>query len=143
MLKHSMKNVSTKTMAMAMGVDIPPEFICPITSEVMIYPLMTRSGINFERSSIIERLQNGNDKCPVTKKVLLPSDLIPNRLLEEQIAKWRFENMLLLPDPSPSSEDIVIGIVSPTKKVQKVFFQRICQKLNHPSTILSIRPPAA
>lgn len=60
---------------------------------------MTRSNVNVELSSIIEWLGIDNDNCPVTKKVLLPSDLILNRSLEEHIAKWRLENML--PDPSP------------------------------------------
>lgn len=129
---NSMMSLSTRSVALKVGIDVPSEFICPLTADVMSYPLMTRSGLNFERTAIMEWLQNGTGKCPVNGTTMTLSDLIPNRSLEEKIAHWRFENML--PDPTPSSaDDIVFGITSPKKNIEKIFLRRIVQKFTTPS----------
>lgn len=128
----------TKSLAIATGINVPETFICPLTSEVMIRPLMTRSGLNFERSAILEHLQNGNGTCPITKATMRLSDLIPNRVLEEKIARWRFENML--PDPSPWPDDnSIVGIASPKKNEEKIFYRHMAQRLRK----ISKKAPAA
>ena len=54
------EEVPYEASAEAMGLTIPDEFICPLTSDVMTQPLMTRSGISFEREAIVAWLQDGN-----------------------------------------------------------------------------------
>jgi U-box domain len=68
-----------------MGVSIPHEFICPMTQDVMSVPLMMKSGFNFEESVIFEWIRKGSGTCPLTRRSLKPSDLVPNAALQEKI----------------------------------------------------------
>jgi hypothetical protein len=84
------------------AVEIPPDFICPITLQVMVAPLMTRTGLNFERAAIFGWLEQGSGSCPLTRKPLTASDLIPNRRLKTRICIWRANNGI----PKPTEEEI-------------------------------------
>jgi hypothetical protein len=72
------------------GVD--PSFICPLTLCVMTNPLMTREGLCFERSAILEWLGRGNHECPLTRRPLQISKLVHNRALRARIQEWRADN---------------------------------------------------
>ena len=116
--------MSMKAFAESMGIMVPVEFLCPISNEIMSTPMMTRDGINFERTAVMQQIRCGNTTCPVTKKSLELSNIVRNIMLEEKIARWRWGNML--PEP-PAAENDYFGIIeSPTKKSKKAFsFQRI------------------
>ncbi|GKZ00577.1 hypothetical protein MPSEU_001009900 [Mayamaea pseudoterrestris] len=81
----------------------PDDFICPISLQPMVHPLTTRSGLNFERSAILNWLQQGTGACPLTRQPLRPSDLIPNKQLETRIRFWRMQNNI--PEPSADDDD--------------------------------------
>ena len=68
---------------------VPPEFICPITLQIMRDPVMTKYGHNFERSAILEWLHRGHTRCPITRKKLNLSKLVPNAALRLKIRKWQ------------------------------------------------------
>jgi hypothetical protein len=70
------------------AVAIPTDFICPITLQIMESPVMTRAGVNFERSAIIAWLQKGSGVCPMTRTPLLPKDIVANIPLENRIRHW-------------------------------------------------------
>ena len=73
-------------------VAVPPNhFICPLTKEIMKEPMISKTGITYERKAILDHLNSpkGDDTCPVTKKPLLPSGLIPNKKLEWEIQQWQ------------------------------------------------------
>jgi hypothetical protein len=72
--------------------EVPYDFLCPITQEVMKHPLMNKYGINYERRAILEWLNNGNNTCPMTRNPLRPSMLLPNVRLETKIRAWLKEN---------------------------------------------------
>jgi hypothetical protein len=68
----------------------PDEFVCPLTSEVMREPVMTRWGHNFERSALLEWIGRGNHMCPLTRNPMsLIKDVIVNRSLKARIDEWR------------------------------------------------------
>jgi U-box domain len=69
--------------------NIPPEFICPLTLEIMIHPLMDRNGRSYERSAIIEWISQQKSTCPMTRQPLHVRDLIPNSKLRKEITQWR------------------------------------------------------
>jgi U-box domain len=75
----------------------PPEFLCPITMEVMVHPLATKHGPNFERSAIVAWLRQGSGECPLTRKPLTMSDLIHNNYLAAEIAQWRATHGIPVP----------------------------------------------
>ena len=78
--------------------DLPPGFICPISQEIMIDPMITPSGRSFERALIEDWVrQSGTD--PLTRQALRLDQLIPNRDLKEAIERW-----FLMPGPTVAQE---------------------------------------
>lgn len=69
--------------------DVPSEFICPLTLEIMNDPVMDKQGINFERSAIAKWLHRGNTTHPLTREPLSLSKLVSNAHLRKQIIKWK------------------------------------------------------
>jgi len=81
---HNNSNMSTSTS------QPPAEFICPIGLSIMIDPWMDPStGISFERDAILNWLIRGGPTCPVTRRHLRASQLVPNRELRQTICKWQ------------------------------------------------------
>lgn len=68
--------------------EIPDEFICPITQEIMKHPLMSRYGQTFERDAIMTFLTKYKQVCPITRQKLHITDLIRHRALEYRIGIW-------------------------------------------------------
>jgi hypothetical protein len=65
--------------------NIPEEFICPITLEIMVDPVLCEDGHTYERKSI-ERLTNSIS--PLTRQPIDKRKLIPNRALKECIQRF-------------------------------------------------------
>jgi U-box domain len=84
---HTMLSVHEKTTDSAM--EVPTEFVCPITMEIMIHPVATRYGQNFERSAIVAWLDKGSGECPLTRRPLRMRDLINNNHLTKKIRQWK------------------------------------------------------
>ena len=63
----------------------PEEFICPITLEIMVDPVLCEDGHTYERKSI-ERLTNSIS--PLTRQPIDKRKLIPNRALKECIQRF-------------------------------------------------------
>jgi hypothetical protein len=96
------------------GIKVPPEFICPTTLDVMVKPLMSRYGRNFERESILEWIGMGIGTCPLTRQPLGLRDLLPNKALENKIAMWIWSNALPKPKLQRRKNNIIaIFQVSP------------------------------
>ena len=99
--------------------DIPDDYICPLTLEMFIYPVMDRYGNNYERSAIMTWFANGNTTCPLTRRELKPSDLVTNSNLKSQIDEFRKEQLkqTCLPDnnndirPSEHYEQL-LGVIT-------------------------------
>ena len=77
----------TTTILAADGVTlvpVPPEFVCPLTLDVMQAPLLSREGHNYERHAILQWVaQHGTS--PLTRQVLQPSHLVTNKALQTKI----------------------------------------------------------
>jgi U-box domain len=74
----------------------PPCFCCPLTQKCMEDPVITKHGINFERSAILAWLKD-HGYCPVTSKPLSSADLSPDTKLQAAFDEW------VLNRPSSSS----------------------------------------
>ena len=59
-------------------------FICPITHEQMVDPVVDHEGNSYERVTITNWLQR-NTVSPITRTPLNISQLIPNRALKDLI----------------------------------------------------------
>lgn len=69
-------------------VEIPDAFLCPITNDIMVSPVMTRSGQSFDRTAILEWLVNHGNTCPLTRQPLNASNLVTNHALRIRIDQW-------------------------------------------------------
>ncbi|XP_022864029.1 E3 ubiquitin-protein ligase PUB23-like [Olea europaea var. sylvestris] len=67
-------------------IEIPSYFLCPISLEIMKDPVTLSTGITYDRESIEKWLfSQNNNTCPVTKQVVMDSELIPNIILRRFI----------------------------------------------------------
>eukprot|EP01119_Soliformovum_irregulare_P015513 TRINITY_DN436_c0_g2_i1.p1 TRINITY_DN436_c0_g2~~TRINITY_DN436_c0_g2_i1.p1 ORF type:complete len:450 (+),score=140.24 TRINITY_DN436_c0_g2_i1:79-1428(+) len=68
--------------------DTPPEeFLCPITRDLMIHPVMDKEGHSFESMAILTWLLT-KDVCPMGREKISASELCPNRALRSLIEKY-------------------------------------------------------
>ena len=70
-----------------MARDIPQSFICPITFDVFIAPVVAPSGHTYDRAAI-ERYLRSKAEDPITRGPLAPHQLIPNHALAASIHDW-------------------------------------------------------
>jgi hypothetical protein len=70
----------------------PDEYVCRLTKEMMNDPVMSRYGHHFERSAIMEWLNDGNTHCPVTGNPLRVSNLVSDKTLKWRIDYWAKKN---------------------------------------------------
>ena len=66
----------------------PPDFICPITTEVMSDPVMAADGHAYERTAI-ERWLATKSTSPMTGGELEHMGLSPHHMLRRMIREWR------------------------------------------------------
>ena len=66
----------------------PKEFLCPITYEVMAYPVTTSQGHTYEWKNITKWINDGNNKDPITNNVLSNFILYPNHELRSLILSF-------------------------------------------------------
>ncbi|GLU17862.1 hypothetical protein SLE2022_342120 [Rubroshorea leprosula] len=69
-------------------VNIPADFRCPITLELMQDPVVVATGQTYDRESIKHWIESGHNTCPKTGQTLAHTSLIPNGALRNLIAIW-------------------------------------------------------
>jgi hypothetical protein len=72
--------------------EIPDEFICPLTLELMNDPVMSKYGNSYERSAILKWVARGNAHCPLTRRPLHLSDIVTNHQLRSKIRQFQVDN---------------------------------------------------
>lgn len=91
--EHMLK---TEFLEVAKGISVPPYFRCPLSTELMLDPVIVASGQTFDRTSIKKWLDNGLGVCPRTRQVLSHQELIPNYTVKAMIASWLEANRINL-----------------------------------------------
>ena len=72
------------------GLSLPDEFICPITVEKMVDPVVASDGNSYERSAIAAVLRTANPCSPLTREPL-EQTLFLNRNLQKRIREHETE----------------------------------------------------
>ena len=70
------------------GVEIPREFICPITLEIMESPVIVSDGNSYESSAIRAVMATDDGRSPLTREILNRNILIPNHNLRKMISDF-------------------------------------------------------
>ena len=84
--------IDSKDMTLPM--DIPVDFECPITMQLMEDPHICADGFSYEKSAIECWLSkfHSTARSPVTNEMLEHTSLIPNKTLKSLIISWREQN---------------------------------------------------
>ncbi|KAL5547270.1 hypothetical protein UlMin_006957 [Ulmus minor] len=107
--------------------EVPNYFLCPISLQIMRDPVITVSGITYDRESIEQWFETTtNNKtivaCPVTKQPLpRDSDLTPNHTLRRLIQAWCVAN----------AENGVDRIPTPKSPLEKYDVTKLLRVLDH------------
>ena len=67
--------------------EVPEQFVCPITGEIMEDPVMTADGHAYDRDAIAQWLQS-HDTSPITNAQLAHRDLAPAHALRQLIEEF-------------------------------------------------------
>ncbi|XP_039145199.1 U-box domain-containing protein 15 [Dioscorea cayenensis subsp. rotundata] len=82
----------TKSLQRCPSLQIPNEFLCPISLEIMTDPVIVATGQTYDRSSIQKWLDSGHCTCPKTRQALTHQSLAPNHALANLISQWCKKN---------------------------------------------------
>ncbi|XP_022727640.1 U-box domain-containing protein 3-like isoform X3 [Durio zibethinus] len=97
------------------GILIPPYFLCPLSLELMLDPVIVASGQTYDRTSIQKWLDSGLTNCPMTRQTLTHANLIPNYMVKAMVARWCEENKLQLSNNTGHTK--LVSIFSPSNHV--------------------------
>ncbi|KZV25725.1 hypothetical protein F511_04786 [Dorcoceras hygrometricum] len=119
------KSVSLKRhyQSLAHG-EVPEEFKCPLSKELMRDPVFIASGQTYDRPFIQKWLKSGNRTCPITEQVLSHTMLTPNHLIRDMIAQWCKDHGIRLPDSVQYTNEEVLT------EADRVHFISLLEKLS-------------
>ena len=80
--------------------EVPDDFVCPITTEIMTDPVSTSDGFTYERAAITEWLRT-KDTSPRTGATLESKALIPNLMARSMIRAFNEERAAAAVSPPP------------------------------------------
>ncbi|CAO2831051.1 unnamed protein product [Amaranthus hypochondriacus] len=75
-------------------ITVPSFFKCPISLDIMKSPVSLSTGVTYDRVSIQQWLESGNNTCPATMQVLDSKEFVPNHTLQRLIQIWCNNNHL-------------------------------------------------
>ncbi|KAJ1417701.1 Zinc finger, RING/FYVE/PHD-type [Sesbania bispinosa] len=84
----------------SMTLNIPDEFRCSISLQLMRDPVIVSSGHTYDRNSIAQWINSGHHTCPKSGQRLTHTALIPNYALKSLVQQWCYENKVPVNDPT-------------------------------------------
>ncbi|XP_015877443.3 U-box domain-containing protein 1 [Ziziphus jujuba] len=96
-------NIHHSSSSQSMSFNIPDEFRCPISLDLMKDPVIVASGHTYDRNSIAQWINSGHHTCPKSGQKLIHMALIPNYALKSLLQQWCEENNIPLVDSNLSS----------------------------------------
>ncbi|XP_031255667.1 E3 ubiquitin-protein ligase CHIP isoform X2 [Pistacia vera] len=86
-LRHmeALREVFSKAAEADTPNEVPDYLCCKITLDIFRDPVITPSGLTYERAVILEHLQKVGDFDPITREPLDQSQLIPNLAIKEAV----------------------------------------------------------
>lgn len=97
------KNFDYSSSSQSMALNIPDEYRCPISLDLMRDPVIVASGHTYDRSSIAQWINSGRHTCPKSGQKLIHMALIPNYALKSLVHQWCQENNIPLTESASSS----------------------------------------
>ncbi|KAJ6913378.1 hypothetical protein NC651_015788 [Populus alba x Populus x berolinensis] len=88
LFEPSTPGADSRSKKSASDVNVPVDFRCPISLDLMRDPVVVATGQTYDRESINLWIESGHNTCPKTGQALVNTNLIPNRALKNLIAMW-------------------------------------------------------
>ncbi|QCE01355.1 U-box domain-containing protein 1-like [Vigna unguiculata] len=82
----------SSSSSQSMTPNVPDEFRCPITLDLMRDPVIVSSGHTYDRTSIAQWINSGHHTCPKSGQRLIHTALIPNYALKSLVQQWCYDN---------------------------------------------------
>eukprot|EP00347_Sterkiella_histriomuscorum_P000049 403377379 len=92
-LSNNDSNMQSLNQSSATTVDDLESFLCPISQQIMIEPVMTIYGHCFEKKVIIDWIQR-KGTCPLTNQKLTVNDIFPAFALKSAIDEYRKKHQM-------------------------------------------------
>lgn len=83
---------STSSSASTSSEEIPDHLLDPISFEMFTNPVITPSGITYEKAHILEHLKRRGKFDPITRQELTEDQLYPNLTIKEAVDSYRATN---------------------------------------------------
>ncbi|OIW02731.1 hypothetical protein TanjilG_29507 [Lupinus angustifolius] len=99
---NRMLHDSSSSHSMSIVPNIPDEFRCPISLDLMRAPVIVSSGHTYDRISIAQWINSGHNTCPKSGQRLIHTALIPNYALKSLVQQWCYENNVPVNEPATS-----------------------------------------
>lgn len=99
----ALRNQDVSSSSQSIIPNIPDEFRCPISLDLMRDPVIVASGHTYDRNSIAQWINSGHHTCPKSGQRLIHMALIPNYALKSLLHQWCQDNHIYLTDYSSSS----------------------------------------
>ncbi|KAK9057459.1 hypothetical protein SSX86_022294 [Deinandra increscens subsp. villosa] len=84
----ALKSVFSKAAEADKPTDVPDYLCCKITLDIFRDPVITPSGLTYERAVILDHLEKVGKFDPITRDSLHPSQLIPNLAIKEAVGAY-------------------------------------------------------
>ncbi|CAM6023986.1 unnamed protein product [Sphagnum balticum] len=89
---QTLSDVFEKASAPDRSAEVPDHFCCKITMDIFRDPVITPSGITYERSALLEHLRKVGNFDPLTRAPLTPEQVFPNLALKEAVQAFLAEH---------------------------------------------------
>ncbi|GLT89215.1 hypothetical protein SLE2022_072090 [Rubroshorea leprosula] len=97
------RNINYSSSSLSMFQNIPDEFRCPISLDLMRDPVIVASGHSYDRNSIAQWMNSGHYTCPKSGQKLIHMAITPNYALKSLVHQWCQENNVPLTECSSSA----------------------------------------
>ncbi|KAE8712022.1 hypothetical protein F3Y22_tig00110264pilonHSYRG00036 [Hibiscus syriacus] len=103
------RNIDQSSSSQSMLFNIPDEFRCPISLDLMKDPVIVASGHTYDRNSIAQWINTGHHTCPKSGQRLIHMALIPNYALKSLVHQWCQENNISITECSSNVSESEIN----------------------------------
>lgn len=103
---HLNSHYDESSSSLSMVFNVPDEYRCPISLDLMSDPVIVASGHTYDRNSIAQWINSGHHTCPKSGQRLIHMALIPNYALKSLIHQWCQENNIPVVESSTSSSQM-------------------------------------
>ncbi|KAH9331195.1 hypothetical protein KI387_003303, partial [Taxus chinensis] len=112
--KDEQQGVGFSEVSSTENIQVPDDFKCPISLDLMRDPAIVATGQTYDRVSITRWIEEGHCACPKLGQKLLHMNMIPNHALRSLICQWcekndvPFEKPESIPSLVPSMYTLLI-----------------------------------